>query len=813
VTANRRIVPRTVGSKNATDDRAAAGTLKFALPSAFLISFSVLGFEVALTRVFSVMLNYHFVFAVVSAAMLGLGIGGLLFRRFGRATPQSAIQRGALILAISLAGSVALILALPIYASPQLAGIRLWLYLAIAIVPFGAAGFTLSGLFQQFSGKSSLLYGADLLGAAASALAVVPAMDRLGAVNVIFLSAAVAAVAATLVGLPRRGPALRGLGALIALVAVFAALVVTGADFKVPVTNDPSKDLFALVSDPTNEAKIVESRWSSFGRTDLVQSALFPNQMWLFVDGAAGSAMYDLDKILNDPQGKMELTQHFAGSFPFPLLKEGEKGSALVIGPGGGRDVVAALLGGVKDITAVEVNPDLVGIVREYKDYSGAIYSGRPGITSVIAEGRNYVRKTDKTFDLIMLSIPVTKSSRSVEGYALTENNLFTVEAFGDYLDHLTANGRIIIVGHSDVEILKLVSIAVGTFGKRGVSEAEAMKHLYTVGSDMMPAIVIKKEPVSVDEANAVHTRLHELAFDKGVLFVPWIEQQTKGSAIMFSQFLVNVSEGSRSMGDLSRLTTLELKPATDDRPFFYKTARGLPSPFGIFAILMGISVLAIIVLVSLPRKNTPDPRSFVGALRKSPTLKAYLLLFFALGIGYMLIEIAFFQKLTLYLGQPQRALTVLLFSLLLGGGIGSLLTSLLRRAAPRGGAALSVGVALLVAVLVFVFAKVFEIGVDPRIASTIVILPLGILMGCPFPLAVRALNAHGFKSHTAVMWGVNGVASVFGSALAMIVGISWGFSRALFIGIAIYLAIAALFIILARTKPAGLISKEGGRA
>ena len=798
----------TVGS-DTVDGRAATSTIRLALPSAFLISFSTLAYEVALTRVFSVMLNYHFVFAVVSAAMFGLGLGGFLFRRFGKAAPERSIQTGALVLALSLAGSVSLILALPISESSQLAQLRLWVYLALAIVPMGAAGFTLSGLFQRFPGGSSWLYGADLLGAATGALAVVPAMDWLGGVNVIFLSAAVAALPAVLVGLPQRGPALRGLGAAIVLAALFVGLVVTGAELKVPVTNDPNKDLFTLLSDPESEAEIVESRWSSFGRTDLVGSKLQPNKMWLFIDGAAGSSMYDLKNILNDPQAQMELTHHFEGFFPFHLIKEEEKRSALILGPGGGRDVVVALLGGVKEITAVEVNPDIVEIVREHRDHNGGIYSGRPGITSVVAEGRNYVRTTDKSFDLVMLSIPVTKSSRSVEGYALTENNLFTVEAFGDYLDRLTANGRIIIIGHNDDEIVKLVSIAVGAFERRGVSESQAMRHLYTVGSDMMPAIVIKKEPLSLDEANAVHGKLHELGFDNGMLFVPGIEQQSIGPLTMFNQSLVSVSDGSRSFADLDEMTTLDLRPATDDRPFFYKTSHGLPKPLKIFAALMGTAILAIVVLVTLPREGTPTT-SFIGTLRNSSTLKTYLLLFFALGIGFMLIEIALFQKLTLYLGRPQMALSVLLFSLLLGGGIGSLLTALLRRAAPRRGAALSVVVALLVTMFIFVFAKVFEIGVRPSLASTILILPLGIAMGCPFPLAIRALHAHGFGGHTAVLWGVNGAASVFGSALSMIVGITWGFSGALFVGIAVYLSIAAFFIILAKTKPAGLILERG---
>jgi spermidine synthase/predicted MFS family arabinose efflux permease len=753
---------------------------------------------VALTRVFSVMLTYHFVFAIVSAAMFGLGVGGFLFKRWGAAAPERATWIGALVLSLSLAGSVVLILTLPVYGSPALAGVRFWLYLALATVPFGAAGYTVSGLFQRFPEGSSLLYGADLLGAAAGALAVVPAMDRFGPVDVVLLSAAVVAAGALLLGLPRRRRVLAAIGAVVVFGSLFSVLVASRANFRVPIANDPNKEMFGMLADPANAAHIVESRWSSFGRTDLVKSDLMPDQMWIFVDGAAGSAMYNLDPILKNPQEKMQLTQHFEESFPFPFLKADEKRSALTLGPGGGRDVVVAILGGVKDITAVEVNPDVVGIVRQYSNFDGGIYSGRPGVTAIVGEGRNYVRTTAKRFDLIMLSIPITKSSRSVEGYALTENNLFTVEAFEDYLNHLTANGRIIIVAHNDTEIYKLISIALGAFAKQAVSEREAMKHLYTIASTMMPAIVIQKQPLSLAEVNAIHGKLHSFGFDKGAFFIPWTAQQTRGPLRMLDQNLVDIANGSLSMAALAKTEPVDLRAPTDDRPFFYQLTRGLPSPFGTFGVLMALSVGAIAVLVALPRKRRPKPTTFIATLRDNPMLKLYLVLFFALGIGYMVIEIAFFQKLTLYISQPQMALTILLFSLLLGSGIGSLITSLLGRKRLRSGALASLGVALLIAALALVFSKVFALGVGPRVATMILVVPLGIVMGCPFPLALGGLHAHGLGRHTSVMWGVNGAASVFGSALAMIVGITWGFWSALFVGAAIYMAVAVLFVIVA---------------
>jgi MFS family permease len=430
---------------------------KPSLLAVLLVSFSVLVFEVALTRVFSVMLTYHFVFAVISAAMLGLGLGGVLFKRYGHRLSGRAIWIAAVALSQSLAVSLLLILVIPVGGSAQLAGLRLFLYLLLALLPFGAAGFVVSGLFQRFPARSSLLYGADLIGAAAGTLAVVPGMNVMGPVNLVLLTAVIAAVAALLLGcLAQTGPSC-------ASRSVSNRRRARRASRRRPRSGRAhprrrAQDAAAVLADPAERFRIAESRWSSFGRTDLVESPLYPMQKYLFVDGAAGSIMYDLDAILKDPQAQENLNMRSGESFPFQFLKDEEKQTALILGPGGGQDVVMAILGGVKNITAVEVNPDVVGLVQRYKDFSGEIYSGRPGITAIVAEGRNFVRTSANRYDLIMAAIPVTKSSRSVEGYALTENNLFTVEAFGDYLDHLSDNGRIILVAHNDKEIYRLVS-------------------------------------------------------------------------------------------------------------------------------------------------------------------------------------------------------------------------------------------------------------------------------------------------------------------------------------------------------------------
>jgi spermidine synthase len=759
---------------------------RLALPSVFLISLSILVFEIALTRIFSIMLSYHFVFAIVSAAMLGLGAGGFLFKWLRGSDHDGAIWTGALVYSLSLAASVLLILTLPIVGSPGLAGVRTWIYIVLAIVPFAAGGFAVSGLFRRFPESSSLLYGADL-------------MDAWGGVNVVFLAAGVAAGGALLLGLPRLRRVLPAAAALLVFAGLFVVFATSGAGPSVPIANDPNKEMQGMLADSSLNARVVESRWSSFGRTDLVASDALPNEMTIFVDGAAGSSMFNLGALRKDRQARMQLDMHSGESFPFPLLKASEKRSALILGPGGGRDVVVALLGGVKQITAVEVNPDVVKLVRKYGDFNGGIYSGRPDVTAVVGDGRNFVRTTHKRFDLILAAIPVTKSSRSVDGYALTENGLFTVEAINEYLGRLNQNGRLVFVAHNDIEIYKLIAIVLAAYRAQGISEAEAMRHLYTVGSEMMPALVVERQPVTLAAANVIHRRLHELGFDKGATFVPGIPQQTAGQLKMFDQALVDISAGSLSMTTVAKETTFDLRPATDDRPFFYKYKRGLPSPFGVFAVVLVVAAAVLAGFLVLPRRARSASRTFVGQLREIPRLKSYLVIFFALGVGYMLIEIAFFQKLSTFIAQPQTALTVLLFSLLLGSGIGSLLTSLISRSRQRIAAVpLSLSVAALVAILVVVFPRAFEIGLDPRLAAMVLVLPLGIFMGCLFPLAVRCLSADGLESHAALLWGVNGAASVLGSALAMIIGLSWGFSDALFLGAAIYLGVAALFALFA---------------
>ena len=766
-----------------------------------LISFSVLSFEIILTRIFSVMLSYHFVFAVVSFSLLGLGIGGMSLRLWRRLSPGAEISGAAALFALFISVSVFAIINLPIYENSFFVDYRLWIYIALSTLPFFFAGLAFAAIFQKFAGKSSVLYGLDLIGATLGALAAVFLLNAFGGIKAAFIVATAAALGAIIIGLAESTKWLfRYIGvAVILLLFIFFANL---SSPKVPVAMDFNKDMYRMLKNPGERAEIVETKWSAFGRTDLLRSSATPNEMILFVDGAAGTVMYNLDSLLNSKQEQMHLRKQFGLFFPFYSLRDDEKDNALIIGPGGGRDVVVALLGGVKQITAVEVNPDLVELVKKYEDFNGGIYTRLPNVKVVVQEGRNYLRSVHDKYDLIMLSIPITKSSRSMEGFALTENFLFTVEAIQDYLDHLTPEGRIVIVTHNSAEIYRLVSLALTAFEKKNVSQPQAMKHIYTIGSGMMPTIVIKNQPFDSLATNARHVISHQLGFDKGNLFFPYVPQLTirpserlgiDSEWRMFDQILMYISEGKLTLDQLVRSASLDLSPTTDDSPFFYKLELGLPKPFGLFSGF----VLLVFILLAIPLTVTKDRQSRIGVLKPFvlfPQMKIFLLLFFTMGTGFMMIEIALFQKLTLYIGQPIYTLTVLLTSLLLGTGIGSLTSSLIKN---RLATALSIAALLATAILllytVFLSDIFSAVAASPKIAAAAILFPLGLALGYPFPLSIRLMKHYQLEKYAGWMWGVNGIASVTGSILAMIIGIRAGFTYALLAGAFLYTGIAVL--------------------
>jgi len=785
-----------------------ASTFRFLAIAVGLISFSVLSFEIIFTRIFSVMLSHDYVFAILSFALFGLGLGGIFYHNRYQKYLKNRLGEVALLFSLLIILSVIAIIKLPIYNSPKLIDVRLWIYIFLATINFVAAGVILSAVFQKFPTRSSILYGVDLIGAALGVGGAILLLNNFDAITAVFMIAGFSLLSAIFLFLfDRRFSAFN----IIATVAVLL-LIVTGflsnSLKEVPIALDPDKDMYRMLNHPLEKAKIIESRWNAFGRTDLVKSEQEKDQMVLFVDGAAGSPMYNLDYLLEKKERTSKFLHHIGESFPFLFLTEDQKDSALVIGPGGGRDVVIALLGGVKSITAVEVNPAMVEIVRKYEDYNGGIYTKIPNVKVIIQEGRNYLRNVDEKYDLIMLALPIIKSSRSIEGFALTENYLFTVEAFEDYMDHLTPEGRLVIVAHGDVEIYRLLVLFLEMNKRRGIPEAEAMKHVYTLAIPLMPTIVFQKQPFDSAAASARHEMLHKLRYDNGNYFVPMVDQiAMKAKApsgiesewLMFDQMMVDLSRGNLTYEQLVGAANFDISPVTDDRPFFYDFKKGLPTSLTsiFFFVIFGIGVILAPVFRSANSKR--QSKFLFRNVLKLKQLRKIALMFFLLGTGYMTIEIAFFQKITLYFRHPVYALGVVLLSLLLGTGLGSFASSKIRKNLSRMIALWAIVVALLSIIYINYLVNLFTGINNPIIATFILTLPLGFFMGFPFPLTIRLMKEQKLERYIAWMWGVNGMASVLGSTLTIMVGMTFGFTIAIYWGAILYLFISILALFIAK--------------
>jgi hypothetical protein len=412
------------------------------------------------------------------------------------------------------------------------------------------------------------------------------------------------------------------------------------------------------------------------------------------------------------------------------------------------------------------------------------------------------------------MSIPITKSSRSIEGYALTENFLFTTDAIRDYLDHLTPEGRLIIVAHHFPEVLRLTSISLAALADAGISNADAMKMIYTVGKKMHPLFVLKRAPFTAEESQSRHDLMHAVGFDSIQSYIPYIPQETARVAVspgvyetvtMFTEPLVALADGQVTLEELVSTASIDMSPVSDDRPFFYKWKRGMVASVLAMLVLSVVVSVGVIVIPAI-RVRSIDGRHG-GRWRLRGTVGLLLGIVAFLGTAYMTVEIALFQRFILFTGNPTLSLAVILSCLLVGSGIGSLLTaSATRRSAIRRlltGALLAV---LLSFAYLFILPTVFAAALgEPQsvrlLLSGLLIFPLGLVMGMPFPATLRLLGFDGAENSVPWAYAINASTSVFGSVLAVSLAMEFGFSTALVTGSFLYLAVAVFGTIVAWKK------------
>lgn len=743
------------------------------LTGIFMVSMSGLILEVSITRIFSAAIWYHHAFLAVSLAFLGLGSAGLFLQLRSRYLDGRWRSNLAIISSISIAISIPIVLFVMHALSSQV--LYLPLFLILSAIPFFFIGLVIATAFNSYAQIAGKLYFADLIGASLGSLVVVGALVMMGGENTMLVVGVVASVAAIIFAYISRSRKMIALGFGILLFSSGILVSNNYLDtFSVPTDPTAQKDLPIFLRENPG-TRVVKTEWNSFSRIDVVEG---PNPTRLgegmaakmFIDGGAGMNILLWD---GDIQSRKALST-WMQYLPFSAVDEPK---VLVIGSGGGRDVLAALVSGSTDVTAVEINPIIFNVVNEYGERAGNIYK-HPNVRAYVDEGRSFVTRTDEKYDIIYIPFVDTWASISSGGLSLSENYIYTIEAFEEYYDHLTEEGMIVVVRWL-LDSPRFISTFTKMMEEKGIPQTEVHRHLIAVTSDSVredPSItmvIFNKQPFTQSQLDFFSHSFATHGYKPIVL----------PGRVMLEPY-DRLFNGSVTLEEFYGMFGHRVHPVTDDDPYFLTFEIPLP-PTMMLLIMTSLVILAFFLVVPLVSRSGRR-NALPGALYTVPY-------FAALGAGFMLIEVALLQRLILLLGNPTATLAVLLFTLLLFGGIGSLTSTRIMKNMNmnRNLVLIIIGISVLSLAYAFnmntIISTFLAESFMARIFVTIAMLaPLGFMMGMPFPTGMRIMKRF-YPQKVPWMWAINGAFSVFGAVMATSIGIMYGLSWAIVFGVLAY--------------------------
>ncbi len=761
-----------------------------------LTTLATLILELSLTRIYSVVFYYHFAFLAISIALFGLGAGGVFSyvvagwrgTLFGKLGSVSAVN--------GLLVTLSLVFILSRSSEPSNWTLA-FVYFASAL-PFFLAGAVTSLAISETIERVDRVYFFDLVGAAAGCLLLIPFLNAFGGPNTVMIAGALYAVSSAIWFNLAGSSTGRVGGVAISLALVGLVMFNTKQGF-IDIRHAKGQRI-------QNERYV---KWNSFSRIALAPDKSAPDMMSIVIDAdaATGVANFDFDRL--PEKDRKDLLSSGPG-LPY-VLRPGAK--TLIIGAGGGWDVARALASGSRDVTGVEINPIIAETVmrQRFPHLSQRLYF-RPEVRIVIEDGRSFVRRTSEKYQVLQATLVDTWASTAAGAFALSENNLYTTDAFTDYLDRLTDDGLLVFTrwGFSPPrESLRLISLGMAALERLGEKEPE--KHFLVVregkleGWGALDTVILSRKPLRATDLEAVRTMTS--AHPIQMVYAPGDTDDTP-----FAELLHAADPHA-----YQRAYRFDISPVSDDRPFFfysvqprdiwdfvesasrlsadYKVNRAVPLLF----TLLGVSLAATLVVLALP------PVVLGSRLPRQPGVPAFLLYFASIGAGYILIEVALIQKFVLLLGHPTYALTVIVFSMLVSSGLGSYFSrSVVAGSTVRLRYVLA-GVAALVAALALAAGPVSHAAAGWPLGAKfliviVLIAPAGFLMGMPFPTGLAKLEAW-HKPSVRWAWSMNAASSVLGSGAAIFFALYLGLRGTLLLGGALYLAALLLAEVTRRAK------------
>jgi hypothetical protein len=800
------------------------------LLSIALISAALLAYEICLMHLFAVIHFHHFAYMVISLALLGYGASGSFL-----AVGEGWLHRyhGLVYWLCLMLFGVSAPLAFQLGQGVPFNGLELFwdlhqsLYLALLlllfIIPFFFGALAIGIILSLYRREVGRVYGFDLVGAGLGCLAVVWLLwlvTPTGLVTIISTLGLLAAATSLFeLSLPRRWA-----GAVLCLVLCG---VLAAGNLGQSLRPSPYKPLQQAlqVAGTTVEKEL----FSPFGVLTVVDSPLVPFRH------APGISLVSLREPLPQKavftngdglsvitmgaahRGQLDYLDQMTSALPYHL-RQAEK--VLILGLGGGQDVLQARYHHIPEVTAVELNPQMVDLLsHDYAEYSGNLLAG--GLRVHVGDFRDYLQQSREHFDLIQLALVDSFLPSAAGLHALRENYLYTIEAIGESLDRLGPRGMVAItrwLKNPPRDSLKLVATATEALRLRGVDMVA--EHLVLIRGWQTSTLIVSREKFAAEEIGRLRTFCRQRSFD--IVHGPGVESEAANRYNLLSE--PTLANGVRAlMGEdaaaFIAAYKYNLTPARDDRPYFhhfFKWSSGaellrlrhsggaalLESGYLVLVVVLCIAVMGAVLLILSPLLFLPRKGRDLSLRGDRKWLVVY---FFATGLAFMMVEIACIQKFMRFLHHPVYAVSVVVASFLVFAGIGSMATQRLTGNGYRPHTLLGVAVAMIVlfALLYLLlaeqaFSALAHLGLPARLAlAVLAIAPLALFMGMPFSLALSRLPP-GAAAPWA--WGINGCASVIGSMAATLLAMQYGFNVVLAVAVALYLVVAGSFPLVGRS-------------
>ena len=761
-------------------------------------------YEVVLTSIFSYTVWSNYAFLIVSTALFGFGVAGVvLFLAPGLVSfkeTEKKVSVFAFLFGISAFFSLLAIIWIPLDVS-KFDTFKSWFFLIpiflTIMVPFFFAGLSISILLTSFKEKVNRLYFFDLIGASIGSLAIVALITPLGATGTLLLASLLGILSALIFTKWENG---KKFGIIFLLCFVIIATLVPFSEKIFTIYPHQNKRNFIL---HVQEKGHFFSGWSAISKVDVVGKKTKDSiraQIW--INGGQNQSFLAVvtspDKLTHPNWGE-------SINFPYIFMRD-KKPHVLIIGSSGGTEVVYALSHHSSYVDAVEMDPLICRIVKEdFKKYNKNLFS-RPEVHLRNDEGRSFVLNTSHKYDLIQMKNNFTPIAIASGAINLSETYLLTVEGFEDYIQRLNPKGILALNRWGSIRLCTTLRKAFENLGRKEIG-----KHviILTGESWMLNGFYYKNSPFTPEEIKWAKEYARIKHFK--ILYHPEMAKDTN----LYSRVLKGNAPQS-----FYRFAGFDLEPPTDNRPFFNHFVRmwssiDMQNPLMISELKMVYRLFVLKAMKSsgkvFSKSDLPVfslaieslilsilfifvPLMFARGKESEHYRKWPFLYYFAiLGVGFIMIELCLMKQFVLFLGYPAISISLIIAVLLFFTGIGSFIAEKFRERVVASLRVIFAVIFLLSLLLMFTLPWIFSMFLGSAfwvkvIVTIITLIPLGIVMGMPFPLGILLAHERS-KNLIGWVWGVNGFATVIGSVLTVLISLYYGFDKVFIIASLLYLS------------------------